>query len=101
VRVAVHNSNKTRVMKMRNLNLFLMLLVTIPAFAAKPVKITPGGEGATDGQQFRNYVVECSNGRKQPITSWDSGKRWCIGDASQENCAKKQIKAAKVACKKD
>lgn len=84
---------------MRNFNLLLVLLVTLPAYAAKPVKITPGKEGATNGQEFRNYTVECSNGRKLPITSWESGKRWCIGDASQENCAKKQIKAAKVACK--
>jgi len=86
---------------MRKSFFLLILLAAFPTYAAKPVKITPGSEGANNGQEFRNYVVECSNGRKQPITSWDAGKRWCIGDASQDNCAKKQIKAAKVACKLD
>jgi hypothetical protein len=74
-------------------------LLSLSASAAKPVKITPDGKGGENGSEFRNYIVECSNGKKQPLTSWDNGKRWCIGEGSQENCAKKQIKAAKTACK--
>jgi len=84
---------------MRKLGLSLMLFTACSAYAAKPVKITPGGEGTAHGQDYRNYSVECSNGEKKPITSWDSGKKWCVGETSQEGCVKKQIKAAKVACK--
>jgi hypothetical protein len=67
--------------------------------AAKPVKITPGDKGEESGVEFRNYIVECSNGKSQPLTSWDSGKKWCLGKDSKSDCAKKQIKAAKIACK--
>ncbi len=78
-----------------------VFFLSLPASAAKPVKITPGGMGGASGAEFRNYVVECSNGKKQPLTSWDNGKKWCLGEGSQENCVKKQIKAAKTACKLD
>lgn len=77
------------------------LFLSLPASAAKPVKITPSGTGRVSGAEFRNYVVECSNGNKQPLTSWDNGKKWCLGEVSVENCVKKQIKAAKTACKLD
>ena len=76
---------------------FLPLL----AHAAKPVKIIPGKEAALNGQGYRLYTVECSNGTKHALTSWSSGKQWCVGEASQDGCVKKQIKAAKTACKKD
>ena len=77
-----------------------MMTASVGALAAKPVKITPADKGvAADGAEYRNYVVQCSNGKKQPLTSWKSGRKWCIGQASQENCSKKQIKAAKKACK--
>ena len=80
----------------------VLMTVSLSAVAAKPVKITPGSKGvAADGSAFRNYEVQCSNGKKQPITSWDNGQKWCVGEASQENCTKKQIKAAKIACKLD
>jgi len=86
---------------MKNMSILLLIFTSLSAFAAKPVKITPADEGSKDGQAYRSYTVECSNGRKQPITSWNSGKQWCVGEVSQEGCAKKQIKAAKVACKKE
>lgn len=77
-----------------------IMAFSLGANAAKPVKITPGSKGvAADGENFRNYVVQCSNGKKQPLTSWQKGKKWCVGQESGENCAKKQIKAAKTACK--
>jgi hypothetical protein len=77
------------------------LSLSLSVFAAKPVKITPGDKGQASGADFRNYVVECSNGKRQPLTSWDNGKKWCLGQGSQESCVKKQIKAAKSACKLD
>ncbi len=77
-----------------------LMTVSFCAIAAKPVKITPGAKGvASDGAAFRGYVVQCSNGKKQPLTAWNNGRKWCIGQESQENCSKKQIKAAKKACK--
>lgn len=79
----------------------LFFAVSQSAYAAKPVKITPGNKGDSGGAEFRNYTVECSNGKSQSLTSWDGGKKWCLGKDSQNNCVKKQIKAAKTACKID
>ncbi len=77
-----------------------LITVSLSASAAKPVKITPGTKGvAANGEKYRNYVVKCSNGKQLPLTSWENGKKWCVGEASLENCSKKQIKAAKKACK--
>ncbi len=77
-----------------------LLTVSVSALAAKPVKISPGAKGvAADGSKFRNYMVSCSNGKKQSLTSWKNGKQWCVGAESQRDCTKKQIKAAKTACK--
>lgn len=76
------------------------LTLSLGAFAAKPTSITFESEGTTpDGQEYANYIVKCSNGEKQPLTAWDSRKKWCVGKESQENCHRKQIKAAKQACK--
>lgn len=81
----------------------LAALVAVPAvsFAAKPVKITPGSKETTEsGEEFRNYIVECSNGKKYPIISWPNRKQWCIdNNIPEEDCWKKQVKAAKEACK--
>lgn len=69
-------------------------------FAAKPTAITFESSGTTpDGREYSNYIVKCSNGEQQPLTAWDNRKKWCVGAESQENCHKKQIKAAKKACK--
>lgn len=76
-----------------------LLIPSAGAFAAKPVKIIPTGTGEDGGASFRNYIVECSNGKSKSLTSWDNGKQWCLGDKSREGCVKKQIKAAKAACK--
>jgi len=76
------------------------LALSMSAFAAKPTSITFESEAtAPDGQQYSNYVVRCSNGDNQPLTAWDSRKRWCVGKDSQEDCHRKQISAAKQACK--
>ncbi len=85
------------------INIVLLLCVStssVSVLAAKPVKITPGPKGvAVSGEKFRNYLVQCSNGKKYPLTAWKNGKQWCIGKESMGNCSKKQIKAAKGACK--
>lgn len=76
------------------------LVLSASAFAAKPTSITFESEGKTaDGKPYANYVVKCSDGQSQPLTAWDDRKNWCVGKVSQENCDKKQIRAAKIACK--
>ena len=70
------------------------------SFAAKPTSIVFDEKGETsEGTPFASYTVKCSNGKKEPLTAWDNRKKWCVGDASSEDCQKKQIKAAKAACK--
>jgi len=70
------------------------------SFAAKPTSIvfTTNAE-ATDGTAYATYMVKCSNGKKVELTAWDNRRKWCVGDAGSETCEKKQIKAAKAACK--
>jgi hypothetical protein len=76
-----------------------MMISTFYCHAAKPVKIIPVKSDVIGGKEYRLYSVECSNGAKQPVTAWDSGKHWCVGEASENDCGKKQIRAAKKACK--
>lgn len=76
------------------------LALSANAFAAKPTSITFDSDSKTaDGKEYALYVVKCSNGEQQPLTAWDKRKKWCVGKDSQENCHKKQIRAAKQACK--
>lgn len=76
------------------------LVFSISALAAKPTSITFESDGKSpDGVEFANYIVKCSNGQEQPLTAWDKRKKWCVGRESLDNCHKKQIKAAKKACK--
>ncbi|MEP5765073.1 MAG: hypothetical protein ABJ308_10775 [Halieaceae bacterium] len=77
-----------------------LLAISASALAAKPTSIVFDSNGTTaDGVEFGNYHVKCSNGKKMPLTAWDNRKKWCVGAESSENCQKKQIKAAKKACK--
>lgn len=70
------------------------------SFAAKPTSIVFDAKGETsDGTPYSTYMVKCSNGKKEELTAWDNRKKWCVGDAASESCQKKQIKAAKAACK--
>lgn len=78
-----------------------LIAVSQSTYAAKPVKITPGSKGEASGAEYRNYAVQCSNGKSHPLTAWDNGKKWCLGKDSERDCVKKQIKAAKSACKMD
>ncbi|MEE8056794.1 MAG: hypothetical protein V3T17_03005 [Pseudomonadales bacterium] len=77
-----------------------LLVLPLSVSAAKPTSVTFESNGSTpDGVNFSSYIVKCSNGLKQPLTAWDQRKKWCVGSESIENCHKKQIKAAKKACK--
>lgn len=77
-----------------------MLIAAAGAFAAKPTSIVFDSEGATaDGTEYALYVVKCSNGQQQSLTAWDNRKEWCVGKDSREDCNRKQISAAKAACK--
>lgn len=74
--------------------------ISATSFAAKPTSIVFDSNSETnDGTAFATYMVKCSNGKKKALTAWDGRKKWCVGDAASEDCEKKQIKAAKAACK--
>jgi len=76
------------------------LAFSVGAMASKPTSITFVSEGKSpDGQDYASYVVKCSDGKEEPLTAWDQRKKWCVGKVSQDNCDKKQIRAAKMACK--
>ena len=79
-----------------------LLGLSAASFAAKPTSIVfqANGENA-DGTPYSTYMVKCSNGKKVELTAWDNRRKWCVGDASSTECEKKQIKAAKAACKGD
>ena len=79
-----------------------MAAVSASSFAAKPTSIVFDSNNETaDGTPYATYMVKCSNGKKKELTAWDNRKKWCVGDATSEECEKKQIKAAKAACKAD
>lgn len=70
------------------------------AFAAKPTSITYVKEIPVDDKEvYAHYQVKCSNGETKDITAWDNRKLWCQGEGLKDSCDKKQIKAAKEACK--
>ncbi len=76
------------------------LAFSASAFAAKPTSITFESEGTTaDGREYANYIVRCSNGELQPMTAWDQRREWCVGRESQDNCHRRQIRAATEACR--
>jgi hypothetical protein len=74
--------------------------ISAGSFAAKPTSIVFDSSNETaDGTAFATYMVKCSNGKKMELTAWDGRKKWCVGNADSQACEKKQIKAAKAACK--
>jgi hypothetical protein len=77
-----------------------LLALSMNSLAAKPTSIVFEANGTTpEGTPYASYRVKCSNGKTSPLTAWDNRKKWCVGEASSEHCEKKQIKAAKKACK--
>jgi hypothetical protein len=78
-----------------------LVAVSAGSFAAKPTSIVFVANSETaDGTPYATYNVKCSNGKKVEVTAWDNRRKWCVGDASSETCEKKQIQAAKAACKR-
>ena len=70
------------------------------SFAAKPRAIQFDSKFETEqGEKFAQYTVSCSNGKEMPLTEWQSPNQWCQGEGSLENCERRQMKAAKAACK--
>lgn len=70
------------------------------ALAAKPTSIVFQANGETEeGTAYSEYLVKCSDGKKVQLTAWDNRRKWCVGGADSTECEKKQIKAAKAACK--
>ena len=88
-------------MKMRFMVTGLAILAFSSAvLAAKPTSISYSSDATTsDGENYANYVVKCSNGKSMPLTAWQEGRQWCVGEESKELCHTKQLKAAKAACK--
>ena len=77
-----------------------LIIFSAGSLAAKPTSIVFDANAATaDGTAYSTYMVKCSNGKKAELTAWDNRGRWCVGDATSEACEKKQINAAKDACK--
>ncbi len=77
-----------------------LLALSGATFAAKPTSIVFEASGETsDGTPYATYFVKCSNGERKELTAWDNRRKWCVGDAGSQDCHKKQIKAAKAACK--
>lgn len=77
-----------------------LIVFSASSLAAKPTSIVFNANGTTsDGTPYAKYTVKCSNGKKADLTAWDNRRKWCVGDASSDTCEKKQINAAKGACK--
>ncbi len=77
-----------------------LVVFSAGSLAAKPTSIVFNENATTsDGTAYSTYTVKCSNGKKAELTAWDNRGKWCVGDASSDDCEKKQIKAAKGACK--
>ena len=77
-----------------------LLTLSLNVMAAKPTSIVFDTNGTdAEGTPFASYQVKCSNGKSSPLTAWDNRQKWCVGESSSDNCERKQIKAAKKACK--
>ncbi|MEQ9395622.1 hypothetical protein [Haliea sp.] len=76
-----------------------LLALSAGTFAAKPTSIVfQGNQETADGTAYTEYLVKCSNGKTATMTAWENRRRWCAGNELNEQCERKQIKAAKAAC---
>lgn len=76
-----------------------LLAASAASFAAKPTSIVfQSNEEAADGQAYSVYQVKCSNGKSATMSAWENRRKWCVGNELNDECEKKQIKAAKAAC---
>jgi len=77
-----------------------LVVFSAGGLAAKPTSIVFDANATSgEGTPYAKYTVKCSNGKKAALTAWDNRSKWCVGDATSQNCEKKQINAAKDACK--
>ena len=77
-----------------------VLAAPLTLAGASPLSITFAGDAQTaDGTPYKNYQVKCSNNRTHAISRWEESDQWCVGEQASENCSRKKIKAAKLACK--
>jgi len=77
-----------------------LIAASATTLAARPTSIVFDSNSAdSEGNAYAKYIVKCSNGKKAELTAWNNRKKWCVGDASSDICEKKQINAAKGACK--
>ena len=77
-----------------------LLAMSASCFAARPTSIVFTNNGETaEGTPFASYKVKCSNGQEVELTAWDNRRKWCVGNDASTDCQKKQIRAAKSACK--
>ncbi|MEQ8803741.1 MAG: hypothetical protein RLP45_17030 [Haliea sp.] len=76
-----------------------LLALSAGTVAAKPTSIVfQGNQETADGTAYTEYLVKCSNGKTATMTAWENRRRWCAGNELNEQCERKQIKAAKAAC---
>ena len=66
--------------------------------AAKPVKTVYIEDIVNGDEIFTVFAVECSDGSKKEVSSWNDGAEWCR-DRVKDKCVKKKIKIAKNACR--
>ena len=79
---------------------FAVIAASASSFAAKPTSIKYIEDVVIQNDLiYSHYEVKCSNGKAADISAWDNRKKWCIGKGGQDDCSKKQIKAAKAVCK--
>ncbi|MEQ9464555.1 MAG: hypothetical protein RJQ10_12920 [Haliea sp.] len=76
-----------------------LLALSAGAFAAKPTSIVfQGNHETAAGVAYAEYLVKCSNGKTATMTAWENRRQWCAGNEQNDQCERKQIKAAKAAC---
>ncbi|MDO8861749.1 hypothetical protein Q6D67_08545 [Haliea sp. E1-2-M8] len=76
-----------------------LLALSAGALAAKPTSIVfQGNHETAAGIAFTEYLVKCSNGKTATMTAWENRRKWCVGNELNDQCERKQIKAAKAAC---
>jgi hypothetical protein len=88
-------------MKKRWLVFGMLSSLSIAVGASQPTDIRfMHKESTFFGQKYSIYMVRCSNGSSGKISSWDEGKKWCVG-TSRSTCAENkgaQLEIAKKSC---
>ncbi len=73
-------------------------LIRADQFFARCTQIRFYEKGKTlFGQQYKRYMVRCSDGTQAEITGWE-GNQWCVGRGRSE-CTNNQLETANKACK--